>query len=203
GGRVQEIVLRPLGLEHVVQMLAESLRSPRTRTLARLGDEKTGGKPFFAMQFVTALADEGLLAFDRDAASWKWDLGRIRAKGYTDNVVDLLLGKLRRLPATTQAILKRLACLGNSVPVATLTLVQGGSEEPLHATLRAAVRAGLVFRQEGAYKFLHDRVREAAYALIPQGKRAATHLTIGRRLVASAPPSAVEESIFEIVGQLN
>jgi PAS domain S-box-containing protein len=203
GGRVQAIVLKPLGLEEVNRIVSEALHCGSARRLARHVHGKTFGNPFFAIQFLTALAEEGLLSFDREAVRWTWDLKRIRAKGYTDNVVDLLLGKLRRLPATTQAILKRLACLGNSAPVATLTLVQGGSEEPLHATLRAAVRAGLVFRQEGAYKFLHDRVREAAYALIPQGKRAATHLTIGRRLVASAPPSAVEESIFEIVGQLN
>src|SRR6201987_5632871 len=203
GGRVRAIVLKPLGLDEVNRIVSETLHCGSARRLARLVHGKTFGNPFFAIQFLIALAEEGLLTFDRDAARWTWDLNRIRAKGYTDNVVDLLLGKLRRLPATTQAILKRLACLGNSAPIATLTLVQGGSEEPLHATLRAAVRAGLVFRQEGAYKFLHDRVREAAYALIPQGERAATHLTIGRRLVASAPPSTVEESIFEIVGQLN
>src|SRR5208283_1626217 len=137
------------------------------------------------------------------AARWTWDLRRIRAKGYTDNVVDLLLGKLRRLPATTQAVLKRLACLGNSAPIATLALVQSGSEDALHATLSAAIRAGVLFRQEGTYKFLDDRVREAAYAMIPDGARAAAHLTIGRCLAARTPPGAVEESIFEVVGQLN
>ena len=114
-----------------------------------------------------------------------------------------MLGKLRRLPAATRAVLKRLACLGSSAPIATLTLVQGGSEDALHAALWPAVRARLLLRQEGAYRFLHDRVREAAYALIPEGERAAAHLAIGRRLAAHTPPDAVEESVFEIVGQLN
>ena len=203
GGRVQVVVLKPLGLEDVSRIVADALHCGSARPLARLVHEKTAGNPFFAIQFLTALAEEGLLTFDRDAARWTWDLRRIRAKGYTDNVVDLLLGKLRRLPATTQAVLKRLACLGNSAPIATLALVQRGSEDALHATFSAAIRAGLLLRQEGAYKFLHDRVREAAYALIPDGERAAAHLTIGRRLAARTPPGAVEESIFEVVGQLN
>jgi predicted ATPase/signal transduction histidine kinase len=203
GGRVQMIVLKPLGLEDVSRIVAVALHCGSARPLARLVHEKTAGNPFFAIQFLTALAEEGLLTFKRDAARWTWDPGLIRAKGYTDNVVDLLLDKLRRLPATTQAVLKRLACLGNSAPIATLALVQSGSEDALHATLWAAIRAGLLFRQEGVYKFLHDRVREAAYALIPDGERAAAHLTIGRRLAARTSPGAVEESIFEIVGQLN
>ena len=188
GGRVQEIVLRPLGLEDVSRIVADSLHSGRARPLARLVHQKTAGNPFFVIQFLTALAEEGLLAFEHDAARWTWDLKRIRAKGYTDNVADLMLGKLRRLPAATRAVLKRLACLGSSAPIATLALVQSGSEDALHATLGAAVRARLLLRQEGAYRFLHDRVREAAYALIPEGERAAAHLAIGRRLAARTPP---------------
>jgi PAS domain S-box-containing protein len=203
GGRVQAIVLKPLGLDEVNRIVAEALHCGSVRPLARLVHEKTAGNPFFAIQFLTALAEEGLLSFNGVAARWNWDLKRIRAKGYTDNVVDLLLDKLRRLPAKTQTVLKRLACLGDSAPITTLGLVQSGSEDALHATLRAAIRAGLVFRQEGAYKFLHDRVREAAYALIPEGKRAATHLAIGQRFAAQTPPDVVERKIFEIVGQLN
>ncbi|HET9378083.1 MAG TPA: ATP-binding protein [Chthoniobacterales bacterium] len=203
GGRVQVIVLKPLGLEDVSRIVADALHCGSARPLARLVHAKTAGNPFFATQFVTTLAEEGLLMFNREAARWIWDLKRIRAKGYTDNVVDLLLNKLRRLPATTQAVLKRLACLGNSAQIGTLSLVQSEREDALHSTLSAAIRAGLLFRQQGVYKFLHDRVREAAYALIPDDDRAAEHLTIGRRLAAHIPPGAVEESIFEVVGQLN
>ncbi|HTD56942.1 MAG TPA: AAA family ATPase, partial [Silvibacterium sp.] len=201
GGRVQVIALKPLGLEDVNRIVAGALHCGSARPLARLVHEKTAGNPLFAIQFVTTLAEEGLLTFNRDR--WIWDLKLIRAKGYTHNVVDLLLNKLRRLPATTQAVLKRLACLGNSAPSATLALVQSRSEDTLHSTLSAAIRGGLLFRQEGAYKFLHDRVREAAYALIPDSERAAEHLAIGRRLAARTLPGAVEENIFEIVGQLD
>ncbi|HVH78464.1 MAG TPA: AAA family ATPase [Stellaceae bacterium] len=203
GGRVQEIVLDSLVLEDVNRIVAEALHCGSARPLVRLVYEKTAGNPFFAIQFLTTLAEEGLLTFNREAARWIWDIKRIRAKGYTDNVAELLLNKLRRLPAKTQAVLKRLACLGNSTQIATLALIQSESEDALHSRLSLAVRGGLLFREEGTYNFSHDRVREAAYALIPDGRRAAEHLTIGRRLAARTPPGAVEENIFEIAGQLN
>ena len=137
GARVREIVLKPLRLGDVNRIVADALHSGRARPLARLVHEKTAGNPFFAIQFLTGLAEEGLLVFDRDAARWSWELRRIRAKGYTDNVADLMLGKLRRLPAATRAVLKRLACLGASAPIATLALVQGGTEDALHTALWA------------------------------------------------------------------
>ena len=202
GARVQEIVLKPLGLDNVNQMLAESLRSRRAGSLARLVHEKTAGNPFFTIQFVTALADEGLLAFDAVAASWRWDLKRIRAKDYTDNVVEFILDKLRLLPQETRAVLQRLACLGNGATAAALALVREEPEEAVHASLSPALRSRLLSRQQGAYRFLHDRVREAAYALIPEPERANIHLAIGRRLAAQEA-STVKETIFEIVGQLN
>ena len=156
-------------LEDVEQLVADALHCDRDAALplAQLVHEKTGGNPFFAIQFLTSLAEEGLLAFDPEPAFWTWDLARIRAKGYTDNVVDLMVGKLKRLPDTTQEALKQLACLGNVVEIATLTLVHGKSEEEIHAALWEAARAGLILRLEGSYAFLHDRVQEAAYALIP------------------------------------
>jgi serine/threonine protein kinase len=205
GTRMQEIVLAPLGLDDVGRLVADTLHCERdsARPLAQLVHEKTGGNPFFAIQFLTALAEEGLLAFDLRAAAWSWDLARIRAKGYTDNVVDLMVGKLNRLPGTTQETLGQLACLGNVAGIATLTLVRGESDEETHSALWEAVRAGLVFRLNSAYTFLHDRVQEAAYALIPESERAAVHLRIGTLFVSRTAPEEMEEKIFEIVNQLN
>jgi PAS domain S-box-containing protein len=202
---VEEIILAPFSMDDIHQLVVDSLHCElhRAEPLAQLIYAKTGGNPFFAIQFLTELAEEGLLAFDSVAAAWTWDLPRIRAKGFTDNVADLMTGKLGRLPDTTQEALKHLACLGNSAGTAFLSMVQGDSEEALDLVLREPVRAGLVFHLDGAYAFVHDRVREAAYGLIPESERAATHLRIGRLLVSSATSGESEDEIFEIVNQLN
>ncbi|MCU1386440.1 MAG: histidine kinase, partial [Acidobacteria bacterium] len=202
---VREIMLTPLGPDDVGRLIADAFncKPERVRPLAQLVHEKTLGNPFFAIQFFTALAEEGLVAFEAEAATWRWNMERIRAKGYTDNLADLMAGKLNGLPSTTLETLKQLACLGNSAQAATMSMVLGVSEEELHAVLWPVVWAGLVFHLDGAYSFLHDRVQEAAYALIPAGERPAVHLRIGRELVSRTPTVELEEKIFEIVNQLN
>jgi predicted ATPase len=171
--------------------------------LARLVHEKTAGNPSFVTHFLAALSEKGLLAYDREEARWTWELEGIRAKGYTDNVADLVLSRLRRLPGQTHAALKGLACLGAGVSTAALASALGTRKDVLHKALREAVQERILGKQEGAYQFLHDRVREAAYALIPEGERAAAHLAIGRRLAAHLSVGEVEENVFEIDGQLN
>jgi PAS domain S-box-containing protein len=205
GARMQEIVLAPLKLDDVGRLVVDSLHCNRdsAHPLAQLVHEKTGGNPFFAIQFLTGLAEEGLLAFDADAATWISDSARIRAKGYTDNVVDFMVAKLKRLSDATQQALKQLACLGNVAEIATLTLVRGVSEEGIHTALWEAASTGLILRLDSSYAFLHDRVQEAAYALIPEDERAAAHLQIGRVLASQAPSEELEEKIFEIVNQLD
>src|SRR6516162_7156396 len=205
GAILQDIVLAPLTCEDLGQLIADSLHCEpeRTAPLAQLIHEKTTGNPFFAVQFITTLAEEGLLSFDYGEARWFWDLNRIHAKGYTDNVVDLMVGKLNRLSAETRNALQKLACLGNGAGFTMLQIVYQDSEEEMHGQLWEAVRSGLIFRSEDSYKFLHDRVREAAYSLIPEESRAEAHLRIGMLLAAQTPPEKLEETIFEIVNQLN
>jgi PAS domain S-box-containing protein len=204
GAIVQKIVLAPLAPEDLALLIADSVHCEleRATPLAQLIHEKTAGNPFFAIQFISALAEEELLKFDNDEARWSWDLNRIYAKGYTDNLADLMVGKLNRLPVETQSALQQLACLGNSTTFAVLTIVYEGSSD-VHSDLQEAVRAGLVFRSDDSYRLLHDRVREAAYSLIPEKARAEAHLRIGRLLSAHTPPEKREEKIFEIVNQLN
>src|SRR5260370_493929 len=175
----------------------------RARPLAGLVFEKTAGNPFFTIQFLSALVEEALLAFDPGIAAWSWNLPRIRAKGFTDYVADLMAAKLNRLPPATQNALGRLACLGNVAETATLSVVHGASEEAIHAALLEAVRAGLVIRSDSAFMFLHDRIQEAAYALIAEGERAMAHLRIGRLLAARTTSEEVEERIFDIVDQFD
>ena len=205
GGKVAEIKLAPLKPEHLGQLIADALRceSKHAAPLAQLAHEKTGGNPFFAIQFLTALNEDGLLAFDPVAPAWRWDIGRIRARSYTDNVVDLLVEKMQRLSIPAQEAMKRLACLGSVADVAILTLVYEETEEGVHAALWDAVYAGLVLRQESAYTFLHDRIQQAAYSLIPEESRADLHLRIGRALLASTAPDHLAEHIFDVANQFN
>src|SRR5262249_23244421 len=178
GAPVQEIALAPLGREDVCRWIGDSLHcdAARAAPLAQMVHEKTAGNPFFAIQFLSALVEEGLVAFDHAETGWRWDLKRIHAKGYTDNVIDLMVGTLNRLSADTQSPLRHLACLGNSATFAVLAMVHEDSKEELDRDLQLALQSGFVFWAEGAYRFLHDRVQEAAYSLIPETQRAEVHL---------------------------
>jgi len=203
GGSVQKISLGPLSRNDVDRLVMDSLHCEYAKPLTQLIYEKTGGNPFFTIQFFKALAEEKLLVFNPEAEAWSWDLMRIHAKGFTDDVRDLMATKLSRLPPSTQEAMKELACLGNSATVAALIIVRQESEEALHTVLWEAVRAGFLFRFNGAYKFVHDRVREAAYGLIPETLRTQMHLRIGRLLVERMTSNEVTEKIFDIVNQFN
>jgi PAS domain S-box-containing protein len=201
----QDIVLAPLGCDDLGEFLADLFHCEPNRAapLAQLIHDKTNGNPFFAIQFISTLADEGLLTFDYSEAIWSWDLNRIRAKGYTDNVVDLMVGRLTRLSVETQKALQQFACLGNNATFEMLQIVYQDSLAGVHRQLWEAVQTGLIFRSETSYSFLHDRVQEAGYSLISTELRAQSHLHIGRRLAQNTPSERRDESIFGIVNQLN
>src|ERR1700754_2906588 len=205
GARVHGIVLTPLGLDDVGRLVADALHCEPERALplAQLVHEKTGGNPFFAIQFFSALAEEGLLAFDPGTRAWQWDMDRIRAQSYSDNVVDLIVEKLKRLSATTQEALKQFACLGNVAAIDILTVVHGEAEATTHAALREAVHAGLVLRLDTAYKFLHDRIQQAAYSLIPEERRVDVHLALGRVLHSRIKSNELAERLFDVANPFN
>jgi PAS domain S-box-containing protein len=205
GAAVQDIVLTPIGRDDLRQMLVECLHcEPEDADpLATLVYDKTTGNPFFAIQFIRTLTDEGLLAFDYGQGRWGWDLRRIRAKDFTDNVVELMVAQLGRLPSGTQKALQQFACMGNSAAVDMLRIVYQEPVDTLHGDLWDAVQSGLIFRGDDSYRFLHDRVQEAAYSMIPTGLRAEAHLRIGLLLAEQTPSTKRDEAIFEIVNQLN
>ncbi|HTD15105.1 MAG TPA: serine/threonine-protein kinase PknK [Chthoniobacterales bacterium] len=205
GAIVEEVILAPLTRGDLRQLIADALHCEleRASSLAQVVHEKTAGNPFFAIQFISALTEEALLTFDHGDRRWSWDPNRIHDKGYTDNAVDLMVGKLSRLPPQTQKALQQLACFGNSSEITTLSIVNGKSEEELHSDLREAVRLEFIVRLEDSYRFVHDRVQEAAYSLISEERRAEAHLRIARLLTADIPPEDLIETIFEIVNQYN
>ena len=201
---VQEIEVAPLRWEDIGALISDALHQGRDRTqpLADVAHEKTGGNPFFVIQFLHELADERCLAFDFSTGAWTWDLEQINAKGYTENVFELLAGKLDRLSATTRDALRDLAFL-NVGRTGFLSIARGYSESELHAALAEATKSGFVTRGADGYAFCHDRIREAAYALAPESERAAVHLRIGRSLLAKLPQSDASDKVFDVVGQLN
>ncbi|WP_437973989.1 AAA family ATPase [Sorangium sp. So ce295] len=203
GVPVDDIALAPLSLAHVGALVAEAVHAPAA-PLSRLVYEKTGGNPFFVLQFLITLHEEGLITFDADEGAWQWDLAAIRDKGFTDNIVELMVGKLKRLPVPTRDALKLAACLGSSADLDALAIVASRPAEELREALEDAVREGLlVCRRGSSYRFLHDRVQQAAYSLIPAGQLAEVHLRIGQLLLRARRPQEREDALFDIVDHLN
>jgi predicted ATPase len=189
GVACERILLPSLEPEHLNALIADSLRCPpqQAAPLADLIRLQTGGNPFFVIQFITAIHSDGLLAYDAERGAWSYDLQGIRRLGITDNVVDLLLRKIRRLAEATQKALELCACIGQRFDLQTLSVAGEVSPEQAAAELRAALREGLILPlseastrlaaaagssagedpKATAYRFLHDRVQQAACALIP------------------------------------
>jgi predicted ATPase/GAF domain-containing protein/signal transduction histidine kinase len=206
GGRpVGDIVLKPLAAPDLTRMVADTLRTPpeRAAPLAGLVHRKTAGNPFFAIQFLTTLAEEKLLWFVRERGEWAWDLDRIGAMGFSDNVVILMAAKLRRLPEADQDELRRIACLGNGATIPLLSMIYDRSEEDCLAGLERAVQAGFLIRSGDRVMFAHDRIQEAAYLSLPISEMVATHLRIGRRLLGRLSGSELDDRLFEVVHHLN
>jgi PAS domain S-box-containing protein len=205
GTRISPLAVGPLSRRDVAVMIGQALHTSAAAAapLAEVVHDKTGGNPFFATQFLLSLHEEGAISLDRSNGEFRWDIAKIQARSVTDNVVDLLLVKLRRLPPSTQIAIFEMACLGSRVETTILAAAHGGAEKEVHAALGEAVQAGLIFRSDRSYRFLHDRVQEAGYALLPAEQRAETHLGIARRLSAALSEEESAERVFDLAGQWN
>ena len=221
GAAIDRVVLVPLQLNHVSQLVAETLDDTgeeRSLPLAELAFNKTGGNPFFLTQLLETLHAEQLLAYNFSEGEWQWDIEHIQAIGITDrNVVELVAGNIQKLPEDTQQVLKLAACIGNQFNLEVLAIVREQSQSDTAAALWSALQAGLILPLSNAYKiamlgngefpipykFLHDRVQQAAYSLIPEADKKETHLKIGKKLLENTAPSGRDENIFALVNQLN
>ncbi|WP_236515904.1 AAA family ATPase [Sandaracinus amylolyticus] len=197
--RVTEIDLGPLSLDDTNRLFAASLRTTvdETRPLAEVAHARTEGNPFFAMQFLDDLVDCNEI--ERANGRWSWSLDRIRARELPDGVAELMVSRASRLEPAARQVLTRLACLGTSASITDLAWVTDTAPGAVAAALDPAVSLGFVARDGEGFRFLHDRVQEACYALVPEAERPALHLEIGRRLARGDRADAV----FDIAGQLD
>jgi PAS domain S-box-containing protein len=222
GAVLQEIMLSPLTIEPLGQLIAETLHRDAdiVGSLADLMLRKTEGNPFFVGEFLRMLHSENLLTFHPPQSplskggskgGWQWNIAQIQAQKITDNVVELLLSKLKKLPENTQQILRLAACIGAEFDLESLAIVCEQPPQTVFRDLLPAIQAGLIqplseldgnlLVQE--FKFLHDRVQQAAHALIDESQKQLVHLQIGRNLLKKTLPERRSEQLFEIVDHLN
>ncbi len=205
GIAIERVPLDPLELSDLASLVRDTLHCDAAEAdpLARLLSRKTGGNPFFVGQFLKALREADLLRFDYARECWTFEMDAIAKAGMTDNVIDLMTRKIQRLQPRTQRALTFAACIGNPFDQATLAAVSEQPPEAVAADLREALDEGLIHPAGTGYAFLHDRVQQSAYALIPDERKRAVHLAVGRLLFAHADPGQVDERIFDLVHHLN
>ncbi len=225
GSTIHTITLQPLNFTSLNYLVADTLHTGEAvvKPLAELVMQKTQGNPFFATQFLKALYEDQLITFDPDAGHWQCDIVKLRDAALTDDVVEFMALQLRKLPKSTQEILKLAACVGAQFDLETLAIVSQQSQTEVATALWKALQEGLILPQSDLYKFylgeaqtteqqpnetlnykfLHDRVQQAAYSLIPDDQKQVTHLQIGQLLLQGLSLQERSEQIFEIVNQLN
>lgn len=221
GATLNKITLNPLDIEHSAKLIADTVRKDigTVISLAELIVGKTQGNPFFVNQFLRILYEENFLTFNLQKRNWDWNISEIEAVGITDNVVELMVGKLRKMPDSTQQILQLAACVGNSFDLNTLSIINEKSSTKTFQELLPAIQDGLILATSElgvteeeivkshlvitTYKFLHDRVQQAAYTLIEESAKKTVHLQIGRLLWQNTSPDTRTEEIFAIVDHLN
>ncbi|MEO1528763.1 MAG: AAA family ATPase [Planctomycetota bacterium] len=214
-----EIRLENLALHDVTQFVADALSmSPRSvKGLAVLCEAKTSGNPFFLGQLLLSLHRSQLVRYDSAAGCFRWELSEIVRAPLSDNVVDLLLGKLRDLPRDTQRALRLAACLGNKFDLKRLSLLTGTSLRQTAKTLWPAMTERFVLAEEDSYKygemdrgnvspnyrFAHDRLQQAAYCLIEESELAGIHYSVGTSLWRGTSGEELDELVFDIVNHLD
>jgi PAS domain S-box-containing protein len=207
-GTITNISLAPLKMSDINQLIADALSCSVSMaiSLASRVYRITRGNPLFSNEFLKSLHDEGLITFNHETGFWQCDVSKVHELPLTDDVMEFLAIRLQKLPPDTQEVLKRAACIGRSFDLTTLAIISPLTHAETSNALWNALQAAIVFSQNDdgeKYEFLHDRVWQAAYSLIPNDQQQQMHWHIGQRLFENASDSERKEKIWEIVNQFN
>ncbi len=202
-GTADKIKLAPLNSHQISNFIADFLKCDNTSSnlLAELVYEKTGGNPFFVRHFLKTLYDEKKLKVD-PVLGWTWNMQDISRMQVTDNIVELLAGKISQLSEKTKEVLTICACIGNQFDLGVLSAVLGESVDTTFAYLSVAITEGLIIRAD-VYMFQHDRIQEAAYSLLSEDQKQQLHYKIGQYLLKTSDEDALTNNLFYIISQLN
>ncbi|MBN1364721.1 MAG: diguanylate cyclase [Syntrophaceae bacterium] len=202
--KLDRITLGALKTRDVADLIKYFLRCSEERglALAELVMEKTGGNPFFANQFLHTLYNEKMIVH-KGALGWQWDVDKIGRMQVTDNLVEMMAGKIGKLSKDTQEVLKLCACVGNRFDLETLAAVRGISIDKALGDLTEAINEGMVSQIGNMYIFHHDRIQEAAYSLVGETEKSALHYKIGKLTFDTATEHERQNKLFYIVDQLN
>ncbi|NEQ35536.1 MAG: AAA family ATPase [Okeania sp. SIO3I5] len=209
---INQISLKNLSLNQITCLITDTFsQTKQVSHLAQLVWEKTGGNPFFVNEFLQTLYDKKMLEFDRQERTWQWDIEAIAARNFTENVVELMIEKLQQLPECSQKTLSLAACLGAEFDLKILTWIEEKLPSEIFELLKIPLELGFIFPLSEmdenlliqSYKFGHDRIQQAAYALIPDDEKATLHYQIGKVLLQKLSEEARVENIFDLVRQLN
>ena len=210
------VTLAPMSLANVNLLIARAAHCGvgEARPLVDLCMEKTNGNPFFLKQFLLTIYGEGLLYLEN--GRWHWDLEAVRLQAVTENVVELMLSKIKKQGVKTQKILQVASCIGLVFDLETLVAVLGWDTKETESECQVALRQGLILPGDGAhdltayldnpnvtYQFVHDRVHQAAYSLISTKQKNSIHLAIGRLLDKKRSFRQAPEHLFAVTNHLN
>jgi len=213
---VQQLRLPPLSPAHVAQILADTLSrsSAEVQGLADLLHRRSEGNPFFVRTYLSSLYEQGVFVYNHTRGEWTWTMGQIEAAAIPEGVVDLVLRGVTALPRETQELLETAACIGSRFDIHLLAQMTEQSPAQILTQLWAAVEGGLIRPVGDRYKYLgdtqpgiefdfvHDRVQQAVYSLVPDAARSRTHLAAGRGILALAPASLPENTLFAVAEHL-
>jgi len=167
GGAFGEITVTGLTAKNILDLICDSLGCTRKTgaPLAELVLQKTYGNPFFVREFLKTLYQENLFEFDF-SDGWKWEIEQIKHINITDNVVELMAAKIKKLPEKTQKALQLAACIGNVFDLKILALATETKQVELAGWLSRATEEGLILPLGTGYRFFETlRKKKGAHGL--------------------------------------